>query len=53
MTTTIASPMQQIARSEGPPDPYLVKIRDLIYQVAGIFQPDNNCVSSKTAVSDD
>jgi chemotaxis protein methyltransferase CheR len=41
VTTTIASPMQQIARSEGPPDPYLVKIRDLIYQVAGIFQPDN------------
>lgn len=41
MTTTIASPMPQIARSEGPPDPYLVKIRDLIYQVAGIFQPDN------------
>jgi chemotaxis protein methyltransferase CheR len=41
VTTTVASPMQQIARSEGPPDPYLVKIRDLIYQVAGIFQPDN------------
>jgi chemotaxis protein methyltransferase CheR len=41
VTTTIASPIQQIARSEGPPDPYLVKTRDLIYQVAGIFQPDN------------
>jgi chemotaxis protein methyltransferase CheR len=25
----------------GPPDPFLIKIRDLIYQVAGIFQPDN------------
>jgi chemotaxis protein methyltransferase CheR len=26
---------------EGPPDPDLVRIRDLIYQVAGIFHPDN------------
>ena len=26
---------------EGPPDPELVRIRDLIYQVAGIFHPDN------------
>jgi chemotaxis protein methyltransferase CheR len=25
----------------GPPSPQLVRIRDLIYQVAGIFQPDN------------
>lgn len=25
----------------GPPDPELVRIRDLIYQVAGIFHPDN------------
>lgn len=25
----------------GPPNAHLVKIRDLIYQVAGIFQPDN------------
>jgi len=25
----------------GPPDPDLVRIRDLIYQVAGIFHPDN------------
>jgi chemotaxis protein methyltransferase CheR len=27
--------------SAGPPDTHLVRIRDLIYQVAGIFQPDN------------
>lgn len=26
---------------EGPPDPDLLRIRDLIYQVAGIFHPDN------------
>ena len=25
---------------EGPPDPDLVRIRDLVYQVAGIFYPD-------------
>jgi chemotaxis protein methyltransferase CheR len=26
---------------DGPPDPELVRIRDLIYQVAGIFHPDH------------
>lgn len=26
---------------DGPPDPELVRIRDLIYQVAGIFHPDS------------
>jgi chemotaxis protein methyltransferase CheR len=26
---------------EAPPDPDLVRIRDLVYQVAGIFHPDN------------
>ena len=26
---------------EGPPDPDLVRIRDLVYQVAGIFHPDS------------
>ena len=25
----------------GPPDPELVRIRDVVYQVAGIFHPDN------------
>jgi chemotaxis protein methyltransferase CheR len=29
------------ATSSGAPDPHLVRIRDLIYQVAGIFHPDN------------
>ena len=37
--TTAATPAAKPA--EGPADPGLVKIRDLIYQVAGIFQPDN------------
>lgn len=38
MTTTSATlaPTQS-----APPDPQLVRIRDLVYQVAGIFQPDN------------
>jgi chemotaxis protein methyltransferase CheR len=26
--------------SDGPPDPDLIRIRDLVYQVAGIFHPD-------------
>jgi chemotaxis protein methyltransferase CheR len=29
------------AAATAPPDPQLYKIRDLIYQAAGIFQPDN------------
>ena len=34
-----ASPVSVAAAA--PPDPHLYKIRDLIYQAAGIFQPDN------------
>ncbi|HUO13803.1 MAG TPA: protein-glutamate O-methyltransferase CheR [Verrucomicrobiae bacterium] len=30
-----------IGALSGPPDPDLVRIRDLVYQVAGIFHPDN------------
>src|ERR1700721_1127673 len=37
MTTTTAPP----APPAGPLDPQLFRIRDLVYQVAGIFQPDN------------
>lgn len=33
--------LQAVAVPAGPPDPDLVKIRDLIYQVAGIFHPNN------------
>ncbi len=33
--------MQVPVGAEGPPDPELVRIRDLIYEVAGIFHPDN------------
>jgi chemotaxis protein methyltransferase CheR len=40
--TTIAATTSPIAGAPpGPPDPQLIRIRDLIYQVAGIFQPDN------------
>jgi chemotaxis protein methyltransferase CheR len=35
-TSTQAAPI-----AAGPPEPDLVRIRDLIYQVAGIFHPDN------------
>jgi chemotaxis protein methyltransferase CheR len=38
---TAASSVQSVAVVQGPPDPDLVRIRDLIYQVAGIFHPDN------------
>ncbi|MBI1749449.1 MAG: protein-glutamate O-methyltransferase CheR [Acidobacteria bacterium] len=37
-SVVVGSAGQQANR---PSDPYLVKIRDLIYQLAGIFQPDN------------
>ena len=37
-----ASPTAAAATvSSGPPDPYLFRIRDLVYKAAGIFQPDN------------
>jgi chemotaxis protein methyltransferase CheR len=35
-----AAPMYSLSAVDGPPDPELVRIRDLIYQVAGIFHPD-------------
>jgi chemotaxis protein methyltransferase CheR len=38
MTTAAVQPA---ATLDGPPDPDLVRIRDLVYQVAGIFHPDN------------
>lgn len=38
-TTTVTGPASP--SSIAPPNPFLIKIRDLIYQVAGIFQPDN------------
>jgi chemotaxis protein methyltransferase CheR len=40
MTTTPISGAATAA-AIAPPNPFLIKIRDLIYQVAGIFQPDN------------
>jgi chemotaxis protein methyltransferase CheR len=38
MTTTAVRPASIQA---GPPDPDLVRVRDLVYQAAGIFHPDN------------
>jgi len=35
-----AAPVQSPLAIDGPPDPDLVRIRDLVYQVAGIFHPD-------------
>ena len=35
-----AASVQPAVALEGPPDPDLIRIRDLIYQVAGIFHPD-------------
>jgi len=37
----ITAPLQSALVLDGPPDPELVRIRDLIYRVAGIFHPDN------------
>jgi chemotaxis protein methyltransferase CheR len=39
--TTAATRSPSPPPVDGPPDPELVRIRDLIYQVAGIFHPDN------------
>jgi len=36
-----AAPAHSAFALEGPPDPELIRIRDLVYQVAGIFHPDN------------
>ena len=49
--TTVA--VQSALALDGPPDPELVRIRDLVYQVAGIFHPDNKlrCFSIAAAVA--
>ena len=36
-----SSSVQAALTPVGPPEPDLVRIRDLVYQVAGIFHPDN------------
>ena len=38
MITAVAQPAMAL---DGPPDPDLVRIRYVVYQVAGIFHPDN------------
>jgi chemotaxis protein methyltransferase CheR len=39
--TVVTSPAPAPEKASGPPATQLVQIRDLVYQVAGIFQPDN------------
>jgi len=41
MTIPSSAAMPASERAGAPPSPVLVQIRDLVYQVAGIFQPDN------------
>ena len=41
MSGATPSPALTGEKPGSPPNPHLVRIRDLIYQVAGIFQPDN------------
>ena len=38
---TTAPSLQSVPGTFGPPEPNLVRVRDLVYQVAGIFHPDN------------
>ncbi|HEY3971860.1 MAG TPA: protein-glutamate O-methyltransferase CheR [Candidatus Sulfotelmatobacter sp.] len=38
---TIAATAPSAVVAEGPPDPELVRIRDLVYREAGIFHPEN------------
>lgn len=39
--TASAAPLRAADAPPRPPSPQLAQIRDLVYQVAGIFQPDN------------
>jgi len=36
-----AASAKRLESASGAPDPQLFRVRDLVYQVAGIFQPDN------------
>ena len=38
---TTAPSLRAVPSTDGPPEPDLVRIRDMIYQTAGIFHPDN------------
>jgi chemotaxis protein methyltransferase CheR len=41
LRVTSAPSLHPVASPTGPPEPDLVRIRDLIYEVAGIFHPDS------------
>ena len=49
--STAATPARVLEKPSGPPNPHLVKIRDVVYQVAGIFQPDNKLRSFEDRVN--
>ncbi len=49
--STAATPARLPEKPSGPPNPHLVKIRDVVYQVAGIFQPDNKLRSFEDRVA--
>ena len=49
--STAATPARVPEKPSGPPNPHLVKIRDVVYQVAGIFQPDNKLRSFEDRVT--
>jgi chemotaxis protein methyltransferase CheR len=49
--STAATPARLPEKPSGPPNPHLVKIRDVVYQVAGIFQPDNKLRSFEDRVT--
>jgi hypothetical protein len=51
MMTTIPAETLLLAGLDGPPDAHLVKIRDLVYQVAVSFSPTINFVFSKSDAS--
>ncbi len=41
ITTASLALTRTSEKSQGPPNPHLIRIRDLVYQVTGIFQADN------------
>ena len=49
--STAATTARLPEKPSGPPNPHLVKIRDVVYQVAGIFQPDNKLRSFEDRVT--
>lgn len=49
--STSPMPGRATTQAAAPPNPHLVKIRDVVYQVAGIFQSDNKLRSFEDRVN--